>query len=56
MALARNGWAFVKPIRKLYYNMTITSVSILVALLIGGIEALGLGWGPIQIARNALGA
>jgi len=43
------GWAFVKPIRKLYYNMTITFVSILVALLIGGIEVLGLvgnefGW------------
>ena len=36
------GWAFVKPIRKLYYNMTITFVSIVVALLIGGIEALGL--------------
>jgi high-affinity nickel-transport protein len=36
------GWAFVKPIRKLYYNMTITLVSIMVALVIGGIEALGL--------------
>ncbi len=36
------GWAFVKPIRKLYYNMTITLVSIVVALLVGGIEALGL--------------
>jgi high-affinity nickel-transport protein len=35
-------WAFVKPIRKLYYNMVITLVSVLVALLIGGIEALGL--------------
>ena len=36
------GWAFVKPIRKLYYNMTITFVSVLVALLIGGVEGLGL--------------
>ena len=36
------GWAFMKPLRKLYYNMTITFVSILVALLIGGIEVLGL--------------
>jgi nickel/cobalt transporter (NiCoT) family protein len=36
------GWAFVKPIRKLYYNMTITLVSVIVALAIGGIEALGL--------------
>ncbi len=36
------GWAFVKPVRKLYYNMVITLVSIVVAVLIGGIEALGL--------------
>ncbi len=36
------GWAFVKPIRKLYYNMTITLVSVIVALVIGGVEALGL--------------
>lgn len=36
------GWAFVKPIRKLYYNMTITLISVVVAVMIGGIEALGL--------------
>jgi len=36
------GWAFTKPIRKLFYNMTITLVSALVAIVIGGIEALGL--------------
>ena len=36
------GWAFIKPIRKLYYNLTITLVSIVVALLIGSVEALGL--------------
>ena len=36
------GWAFVTPIRKLYYNLTITFVSVVVALLVGGIEALGL--------------
>ncbi len=36
------GWAFVKPVRKLYYNMTITFVSVVVAILVGGIEALGL--------------
>jgi nickel/cobalt transporter (NiCoT) family protein len=40
--LGAYDWAFVKPIRKLYYNMTITLVSVVVALLIGGIEALGL--------------
>ena len=36
------GWAFVKPIRKLYYNLTITFVSVVVALLVGGVEAIGL--------------
>lgn len=36
------GWAFVKPIRKLYYNLTITTLSVMVALLVGGIETLGL--------------
>ncbi|MFI5005764.1 MAG: HoxN/HupN/NixA family nickel/cobalt transporter, partial [Solirubrobacterales bacterium] len=34
--------AFTRPIRKLYYNLTITSISVLVALLVGGVEALGL--------------
>ena len=42
LMLGAYGWAFVKPIRKLYYNITITAVSVLVALLIGGIEAFGL--------------
>jgi nickel/cobalt transporter (NiCoT) family protein len=36
------GWAFVKPIRNLYYNMTITFVSVIVAVIVGGVEALGL--------------
>jgi nickel/cobalt transporter (NiCoT) family protein len=36
------GWAFIKPIRKLYYNLTITFVSVVVALIVGGIEAVGL--------------
>lgn len=36
------GWAFSKPQRKLYYNMTITGTSVIVALFIGGSEALGL--------------
>jgi len=42
LMLGAYGWAFVKPIRKLYYNITITSVSVVVALVVGGIEALGL--------------
>jgi high-affinity nickel-transport protein len=42
MMLGAYDWAFVKPMRKLYYNMTITLVSVVVAVVIGGIEALGL--------------
>jgi high-affinity nickel-transport protein len=42
LMLGAYGWAFVKPIRKLYYNITITSVSVVVAFVVGGIEALGL--------------
>lgn len=42
LMLGAYGWAFVKPVRKLYYNMTITCVSVIVAFLVGGIEALGL--------------
>jgi nickel/cobalt transporter (NiCoT) family protein len=36
------GWAFVHPMRKLWYNLTITAASVAVALFIGGIEAAGL--------------
>jgi nickel/cobalt transporter (NiCoT) family protein len=36
------GWAFLNPLRKIWYNLTITAISVLVALLIGGVEALGL--------------
>jgi high-affinity nickel-transport protein len=42
LMLGAYGWAFVKPIRKLYYNITITSFSVIVAFAVGGIEALGL--------------
>jgi nickel/cobalt transporter (NiCoT) family protein len=36
------GWAFARPIRKLYYNIAITAVSVAVAFLVGGIEIAGL--------------
>ena len=35
-------WAFAKPIRKIYYNLTITGLSVFVALFIGTIEIMGL--------------
>jgi nickel/cobalt transporter (NiCoT) family protein len=36
------GWAFSKPVRKVYYNITITGLSVAVALFIGTIELVGL--------------
>ncbi len=42
LMLGAYDWAFVHPVRKLYYNLTITLVSVVVAVLVGGIEALGL--------------
>jgi len=66
LMLGAYGWAFVKPIRKLYYNLTITVVSVLVALLVGGIEALGLlagqfslngtFWSAIRVLNDNFGA
>ncbi len=63
--LGAYGWAFVKPIRKLYYNMTITFISVVVAVFIGGIELLGLivdhlkgqgsGWSTIGALNGNLG-
>ncbi|MDT4982251.1 MAG: nickel/cobalt transporter (NiCoT) family protein [Pseudonocardiales bacterium] len=35
---AAYGWAFLKPVRKVFYNITITAVSVAVALIIGTIE------------------
>jgi nickel/cobalt transporter (NiCoT) family protein len=42
LMLGAYNWAFIKPMRKLYYNLVITAVSVVVAVLIGGIEGLGL--------------
>ncbi|KMN23381.1 HoxN/HupN/NixA family nickel/cobalt transporter [Pseudomonas helleri] len=59
------GWAFSKPVRKLYYNITITAASVFVALFIGGVEALGLIadklelsgglWAPIAALNDNFG-
>src|SRR6187200_2772349 len=36
------GWAFLKPIRKVFYNLTVTVLSVFVALVIGVIVLVGL--------------
>jgi high-affinity nickel-transport protein len=50
MMVGAYGWAFIKPIRKLYYNLTITIVSALVALIVGGIETLGLIYSEFNLS------
>jgi len=42
LMLGAYGWAFVKPVRKLYYNMNITLVSVLVAVVVGTIEVFSI--------------
>jgi high-affinity nickel-transport protein len=42
LMLGAYGWAFVKPLRKLYYNAVITLISVFVALAVGGIEVIGV--------------
>lgn len=49
LMLGAYGWAFVKPIRKLYYNIVITSVSVAVALGVGAVETLGLVAGRLHL-------
>ena len=43
------GWAFARPVRKVYYNLVITGLSIAVAFLIGTIEIFGLLPGELRI-------
>jgi nickel/cobalt transporter (NiCoT) family protein len=50
LMLGAYNWAFIKPIRKLYYNLVITAVSVVVAVLIGGIEGLGLIGGQLGLS------
>jgi high-affinity nickel-transport protein len=49
LMLGAYGWAFVKPVRKLYYNLNITLVSVLVALVVGTIEIISIISGPLNL-------
>ena len=67
LMLGAYGWASVKPIRKLYYNLTITAVSVIIAVVVGGLEILNLigdqlgltdgngFWGAIGILNGNFG-
>jgi high-affinity nickel-transport protein len=48
------GWAFSKPVRKIYYNITVTALSVAVALLIGGIELISILTQKLNITTGLL--
>lgn len=50
LMLGAYGWAFVKPIRKLYYNLNITLVSVLVAFVVGTIEVISIVTGLLNLS------
>jgi high-affinity nickel-transport protein len=43
------GWAFSKPVRKVYYNITITALSVAVALFVGGVELAQVFAGQLEL-------
>ncbi|HEY3557170.1 MAG TPA: HoxN/HupN/NixA family nickel/cobalt transporter [Kribbella sp.] len=53
---AAYGWAFAKPVRKVFYNLTITSISVIVALVIGTIELIGVLADRFAITSGPLAA
>ncbi|HEY7104056.1 MAG TPA: HoxN/HupN/NixA family nickel/cobalt transporter [Mycobacteriales bacterium] len=53
---AAYGWAFAKPVRKVFYNITITSISVAVALIIGTIELIGVLADQAKIDSGPLSA
>jgi nickel/cobalt transporter (NiCoT) family protein len=53
---AAYGWAFAKPVRKIFYNITITSISVAVALIIGTIELVGVLTEQAHITSGPLAA
>jgi high-affinity nickel-transport protein len=59
MMLKAYGWASASPFRRQYYNMAVTLVSALVALVVGDIEVLGLAgmpWRPVEAHFGAIGS
>jgi high-affinity nickel-transport protein len=53
---AAYGWAFAKPVRKVFYNITITSISVAVALIIGTIELVSVLADQASIQSGPLAA
>jgi nickel/cobalt transporter (NiCoT) family protein len=53
---AAYGWAFARPVRKVFYNLTITGISIAVAVIIGTIELIGVITDQANITTGPLAA
>jgi high-affinity nickel-transport protein len=51
---AAYGWAFAKPVRKVFYNITITAISVAVALVIGTVELLGVVADQLDITSGPI--
>jgi high-affinity nickel-transport protein len=49
------GWAFSKPVRKVYYNITVTGLSVAVALIVGGIELISILAKKFDITAGPIG-
>ena len=50
------GWAFLQPVRKVFYNLTITGISVVVALVIGPILLIGVLSDKLSIEGGPIGA
>ena len=53
---AAYGWAFAQPVRKIFYNITITSISVLVALVIGTVQLVSVLVDQLEITSGPLAA
>jgi high-affinity nickel-transport protein len=53
---AAYGWAFARPVRKVFYNLTITTISVVVALVIGTVELIGVLADRLGITTGPLAA
>lgn len=53
---AAYGWAFLKPVRKVFYNLTITAISVAVALVIGTIELVAVLADELNVNSGVIGA
>ncbi|EWT02328.1 nickel transporter [Intrasporangium oryzae NRRL B-24470] len=53
---AAYGWAFAHPVRKVFYNLTITAISVIVALAIGSVELAGVIADQLSVTSGPLAA